>query len=181
MTKKQLIGTGGIVGGSNGTDYPEEFNKYFNQIINCGNYGNVEAELSNPCGGIISYLKGSIINCCNKGIVRGESGGTGGIVGSIDGRIQNCYNTNNIEGYRTGGICNAATTFGANVINCYSVGMVTATTGTEGDIIGSNRPERDKQTNCYTKNDTFTAEDLGDAFVDDTENVNGGYPLLYWE
>ena len=33
--------------------------------------------------------------------------------------------------------------------------------------------------NCYTREDTFTVSDLGDAFVDNPENVN--QPLLYWE
>ena len=35
--------------------------------------------------------------------------------------------------------------------------------------------------NCYTKSDIFSAENLGDAFKEDTENKNNGYPMLKWE
>ena len=44
-----------------------------------------------------------------------------------------------------------------------------------------NENVKDDIINCYTKDQTFTAVYLGDAFVDDTENENGGYPMLKWE
>ena len=172
-------GMGGIVGSSNGSDW-EQFTDVSNTIINCGNYGNVTRETGGYCGGIVGYFNGNILNSCNKGTV---SAGTnaGGIVGGIDGIVENCYNIGNIEGYRAGGILNASTTIGGNATNCYSIGTVTAQ-ASRGDIIGGgSNLEINKIVNCYTKNDTFTAADLGDAFVDDAENVNDGYPVLYWE
>ena len=44
-----------------------------------------------------------------------------------------------------------------------------------------NSKEKDKIINCFGKDDTFTYKDLGDDFVEDTENQSGGYPMLKWE
>lgn len=49
-----------------------------------------------------------------------------------------------------------------------------------GELVGYNGTATQLQ-NSYISSDVFYAKDLGDAFVDDDENVNGGYPLLYWE
>ena len=176
-----IIGLGGIVGGSNGTDYPKEFDSYFHKIINCGNYGTVKQDETYNAGGIVGYFKGSIFNCCNKGSVSG-GGTTGGIAGGIDGKVENCYNIGDIQGYRTGGILNPATTIGGSAINCYSIGTIIATTSNKGDIMGTGTSlARNEIINCYTKNDTFTEKDLGDTFKKDSEEINNGYPILYWE
>ena len=93
-----INGLGGIVGSSNGTDWPEEFSNYSHKIINCGNYGSVTRS-STYCGGIVGYLKGDIINCCNKAEIQGGDTWTGGIVGNLqEGNIENCYNLNNVAG-----------------------------------------------------------------------------------
>ena len=52
----EIAGSGGIVGSSNGTDWPEEFSNYSHKIINCGNYGSVAREDGNYCGGIAGIL-----------------------------------------------------------------------------------------------------------------------------
>ena len=67
-----ITGSGGIVGSSNGTDWPEEFANYSHKIVNCGNYGNIIKENGTNCGGIVGYLKGNIINCCNKCEINGN-------------------------------------------------------------------------------------------------------------
>ena len=173
-----ITGLGGIVGGSNGTDYPQEFDNYSHTIINCGNYGTIKSN-SNYAGGIAGYLKGSILNCCNKGEITGGNS-SGGIVGSIDGSVKNCYNICNVNGYTSaGGILVEGSTPGGKAINCYSTGTITATY--IGNIISNEDLKKDKIINCYTKNDIFTAKDLGTTFENDTENINGGYPKLYWE
>ena len=172
----------GIVSSSNGSDW-EQFTNVTNTIINCVNYGNIIAN-GNYCGGIAGYFLGNILNSCNKGNVTSTGIYTGGIAGCMDGNIKNCYNLGNISGnnYVGGikGMSDKGISDNATVVNCYSVGEINSIIANEGDIAGyiENNPEI---INCYTKNDTFTAKDLGDAFVDDTENVNGGYPLLYWE
>ncbi len=43
-----------------------------------------------------------------------------------------------------------------------------------------NENVKDDIINCYTKDQTFTAEDLGDAFKENT-GENNGYPMLKWE
>lgn len=173
-----ITGLGGIVGGSNGTDYPQEFDDYSHKIINCGNYGTVKSIGLNYAGGIAGYLKGRILNCCNKGAINGGNS-TGGIAGGVDGGVENCYNLDDVNGNFAGGIFNESSTIGGNAINCYSTGTVTGTNS--GDIMCFEDLKRDKIVNCYTKNDIFAAEDLGNAFKNDSENINGGYPMLYWE
>lgn len=161
------------------SDYPEEFKDYSNNIINCGNFGIIKTK--GRAGGIAAYLKGRILNCCNKNTITGEDS-VGGIAGVIEGSVKNCYNIGNITGNRVGGILNAGPVTGATAANCYSIGTVNASSSSVGDIIGGgNVSQNNKIINCYTKNEKFTISDLGEAFVDDAENVNGGYPVLYWE
>ena len=185
-----ITGAGGIVGSSNGIDdWPDEFKKYSCKIISCGNYGSVTRESSGYAGGIIGYFKGSIINSCNKGNISSIYEAVGGITGNIDGTIQNCYNRGDVTSskWNVGGIVGlTGADFGTQIINSYSNGNISGTTylNSIGDIIGDhnqNSKEKDKIINCFGKNDTFTAEDLGNAFVDDTENENEGYPMLKWE
>ena len=178
---------GGIVGSSNGTDWPEEFSNYYHKIINCGNYGNISTN-GVYCGGIAGYLKGDISNCCNKGNITSTVEQIGGIAGGDDGIVKNCYNIGDVktDKWNIGGIVGLSGKFGLQIINSYSKGNVEGTVYTEaiGDILGAHSQigkEKDKIINCFGKDDTFTAEDLGDAFVDDAENENEGYPMLKWE
>ena len=167
---------GGIIGNSNGTNAPEKYTNYSHKIINCGNYGSVTSS-SDYCGGIVGFLKGDILNCCNKGEIKGDNIYIGGISGSIAGKIQNCYNICNVTGQdQIGGISGDQTI--GNTINCYFLGDVSGTGEYIGNIVGW---EYEKIYNCYTKDDTFTATDLGDVFKEDAENINNGYPILYWE
>ena len=173
---------GGIVGSSNGTDWPEEFLNYYHKIINCGNYGEiVNNNINASSAGIAGFLKGNILNCCNKNRI---SVGTdiGGIVGGFYGTVENSYNISSISGQNdVGGIVGAldksVDATQNSIKNCYSFGEVSGIGNKKGDIVGNNYDG--EIYNCYTKNDTFTAEDLGDAFVDNPENAN--QPLLYWE
>ena len=181
-----ITGAGGIVGSSNGVaDWPEEYKNYSHKIINCGNYGKISRNANN-CGGITGYFKGDIINCFNKNDVTGTGFYASGIAGSLDGKIKNCYNIGNVKGQSfVGGIVGACgNDQGTYIDNCYSIGNITGNTYSDeiiGYIYNNKGNVITKQINCYTKDDTFTAKDLGEAFVDDIENVNGGYPSLYWE
>ena len=180
---------GGIVASSNGIDdWPDEFKNYSHKIINCGNYGDVSANKVNS-GGIAGYFKGSIINCCNKGNITSTDESVGGITGNTDGVVQNCYNIGNVTSsqWYVGGIVGlGGATLGTKIINAYSNGNISSTTymNSIGDILGDhhqNSKEKDKIVNCFGKGDIFTAEDLGEAFKDDEENINNGYPILDWE
>ena len=156
-----------------------------NNIMNCGNYG-IVSSAKDYCGGIVGYFNGSIMNCCNKGEVRGTNNYTGGIVGNKEPKypIENCYNIANVSGQiYVGGILGASnmSTGVATIKNCYSIGEITGTQSV-GDITGVLDFGGAEDINCYTKNSgEFTAQDLGDAFKGDIENVNKGYPMLKWE
>ena len=177
-----ITGLGGIVGSSNSTTGYDEFTGMYNKIINCGNYGNVTRITGNYCGGIVGYFNGKILNCYNKANIVGDQGNVGGIAGSNNGEILNCYSIGDVSGqYSIGGIMGyTGGTIGGNAINCYSIGTICGNRAV-GDIIGAlNGKVNPEIVNCYTKNDTFTASNLGDAFKEDT-GENGGYPMLYWE
>ena len=178
-----IIGRGGIVGNSNGTSW-EVFQNVSNEIINCGNYGEIKSHSNDEYyyGGITGYFKGNIFNSCNKGKIVGSLENTGGIVGTLDGKIEKCYNLGEVSGQNcVGGIIGTGgDTLGVDIYDSYTVGTISGNNGRTGEINGSTYGVKEIK-NCYTKDDTFTAADLGDAFKEDTENVNGGYPLLYWE
>lgn len=130
-------------------------------------------------------FKGQILNCCNKGEIFGGNDGIGGIVGNIsNGRImKNCYNIAKVSGPScVSGIIGRITgEIVTDASNCYSIGEINGTNRV-GNIMGMEDTGilKSQRINCYTKNDTFTASDLGDAFKEDT-GENGGYPMLYWE
>ena len=134
-------------------------------------------------GGIVSYFKGDILNCCNKGTISGVSY-VGGIAGGNDEKIENCYNIKNINGENhVGGIlgCTGSGKGEKSIINCYSLGEVSGRSYI-GQIVGlSEREQVNATVRCYAGDDDFTSEDLGDAFKEDAGNINNGYPILYWE
>ncbi len=177
-----INGSGGILGSSNGTaDWPEKFRNYSHKIINCGNYGNIIKENGVYAGGIVGYFKGDILNCCNKGEINTKANDVGGICGTVDGKIENCYNLQAVKGISSiGGIIGAGgTDVQTNIYNSYSIGDISGDYFV-GEIYGYTQIYEVIQKNVYTKtNIPFTAEDLGDAFVDNPENAN--QPLLYWE
>ncbi len=93
----------------------------------------------------------------------------------MEGTIENCYNIKNVMGQENiGGILGITSSVRTKTVNCYNTGE-----NIKNEIIGYTTFDAVK--NCYKLIDTFTAADLGDAFKDDTENINDGYPLLTWE
>ena len=102
----------------------------------------------------------------------------------IYGEIENCYNIEDVTGTKNiGGILGAAdNNIESYISNCYSSGKISGEENT-GNIVGDiDRGYRITEIiNCYMSEDTFTAEDLGEAFKDDEENINNGYPILNWE
>ena len=174
-------------------------------IENCSFEGNVTTTKSGGyAGGIAGYTgngstqTGSIINCSNSAAV------TGGYAGGITSyakysTITECYNVGKITGTgNTGGI--AGQIMNNTVIsNCYSIGEVTSS-GNAGGIVGFNGVANGI-TNCYWTNpdvcfvggtgsadgsEKITSPDgltekLGDAFVEGSGSINGGYPILKWQ
>ncbi len=166
---------GGIVGNSNGDDW-KQFENVSNTIINCGNYGNVIKESGTYCAGIVGFFKGNILNSFNIEEINSQGASVGGIVGEINGNIENCYNIANISGVGdVGGITGRLT---GNIKNCYSIANITGnySVGIFSGVIHTGTVE-----NCYSKDDEFNVSNLGNAFKEDTNNINDGYPILQWQ
>lgn len=105
---------------------------YHTTVANCANYGSVSYlsnHVSNYTAGIVAYLgpQSNIYNCCNHGSVTGwkDIGGIVGMAaGSANDRIVNCYNTGvlSASGGNIGGIVGINN--GYEIINCLNIGSV---------------------------------------------------------
>ena len=178
-------------------------------VENCSFTGSVtttKSDSSAYAGGIAGYTgtsqtqTGRILNCSNASTV------TGGCIGGITSyakysEITGCYNVGTITGTgHTGGI--AGQIINSTVIsNCYSTGEVTSS-GNAGGIAGFNNLAESIK-NCYwtTPDDCFKsgtgtgsavdsekiaspdglAGKLGEPFIEDSDNINNGYPILRWQ
>ncbi|MHC1693988.1 MAG: S-layer homology domain-containing protein [Eubacteriales bacterium] len=119
-------------------------------------------------GALVAYATGSTIaNCCSHtDVTVTESGATydriacaGGLLGSADSAtaITNCFNTGSVRAAASGATGSRAFAGGiagdnyeSNIINCYSIGNVTAATASEiytGGVVG--RSGDGTVENCY--------------------------------
>lgn len=191
------VGAGGIVNFTDNSD-----------ILNCYNIGTINGNSSQFSGGIVDYFgnsdgKSIIRNVYNLGNVNAKNE-AGGIAGGSQGNIYNSYNfgkTMNDSG--SGGIIGQFyPKVYTKIENCYNAGVTTG-----GGIVGwpyGNGTYILKNNYylkgtaeygyCYYKNN-IGAEPLpadkmpsvisvinGDnAFVEDTNNINNGYPILKWQ
>lgn len=150
-----------------------------------------------------------IERCANFASVTGtDAKGTGGIVGAAWNAptIRDCYNTGTVRttypSGMTGGIAGSSE---ATIINCYNVGTITGPAGNTTAAIATPNNGGDTYENCYwlsgsadegvydktldsvvekTAAELKSAEMLellGSAFAADTDGVNRGYPVLYWQ
>ena len=182
-----VIGThsaGGIVGEQN----------RFGEIKLCANYGTITGDkkvydnwmfIGGIAGGNGYDSKGTIINCYNAGEVTSKisdsyiGGISGNVVGGSSGYsiIENCYNIGKITiSTNKGGILGRLDSAGGNntVTNNYWLDSCGTTYG---------RATEKSNINAVLKNDDelkVLALELGDAYVDDTTNINEGYPVLKW-
>lgn len=170
-------------------------------VKNLGVTGSITSS-KNQVGGIAAYANASakIQNCYNAANITGAAY-VGGIVGqALNGaKIENCYNTGNITATAATSYCggiNGGSMTCAVATNCYNIGMVDYKK-TGGAI---NPGAVAKGSNCYylegccvnaassTAGTAKTAADmkalastLGDAFMNDTHQINAGYPVLKWQ
>ncbi len=139
----------------------------------CYNIGNVTG--NNTIGGIVGivYEDSSIQNIYNINDISGDN-----TVGGIAGRttiamLQNGYNIGNITGGNmTGGIVGEDVYTSATIINMYLLEN-TVNGGNGSDVEGVERKNEEELKNIYTV--------LGNAFKEDTNNINSGYPILSWQ
>ena len=157
-------------------------------IERCINYGDIFSGL----GSAVSGIGGLVVkNCANHGDIVTAAHAAGGIATSNDSRaiIENCYNTGNItsSGPTTAANTNTAyvggITYGSDhitITNCYNIGNLVSTTGAATFDIA--RPGYNSvRTNCPTERIEITVTTLGDAYKEDINNVNGGFPILQFE
>ncbi len=154
----------------------------------CANFCSVYNTDSKGVGGVVGsgWTEGGVIrNCYNAGHV--ETTYTcpmGGISGSNSMDIYNCYNIGSIDSNgndRDRGI-------GSHNSGVYTVDNCHWLTGSasEGYYTGGNgyiSVNVTEQTAAYLRSDAFLAELNADGavFVKDTDGLNDGYPILYFQ
>ena len=176
-------------------------------VENCENRASVNGNMFT--GGFVGCMEGGkVANCVNNGAVVGATE-VGGIVGqgAGNGVVDHCYNTAKIkaEGFGGAGIGGALYDRFA-ISNCYSIGAVS---GQSNPFMGSpcaivsDAFATNKVTNCYfvmeltgygdTRATAKSADEMksaevisllnngAEAFVADTDNRNGGFPVLAWQ
>lgn len=191
--KGNVIGStscaGGIVGSfSINTAYYEYVSAY---IANCYNMGNVDAKGSskvaagiigqcsfNTDKGYLNYF--NLVETYNSGKITENKGTASGIIGTLSisspsdayVKLDKCYNEGMIEAIYLAGIVGSSGTQGITVSNCYYK------TGTAPYGRGGN-----SNLGCVstTKEDIIARIENLDAFVEDTEGINNGYPILAWQ
>ena len=177
------------------------------KLKNCYNKANITSDYKQFTAGLVGYAVNNmslIKNCYNYGNVIGGPE-SGGIIGGLQGRIENTYNLGEVHGsLNAGGIVGqvfASTT--PTLINNYNSGKISSGGGIVGNIFnGSNQVIK----NNYFLSTTATyginaeksnngAEPLSEdkmpsvisvingdnAFAEDTNNINNGYPILKWQ
>lgn len=169
-------------------------------VSKCINYAGLTGWDS--VGGIVGSNIGVIKDCVNHGNIGQGAWVAGGIVGSNDGvywftgngdrrygvsRVFNCYNIGLMNGTYVGGIVgeqgfNSAPA-GIGIYNCYSINQT--------NLIGWQ--VAGTMQNCYTTEantkladlntgiDEVGGTDTEQPWIEDRNNVNGGYPILNWQ
>ena len=178
-------------------------------IDSCSFAGTVTSTKNNGAAGTagivgrVSAGTVTITNCANTAAINGTSAIAAGILGyggSNKVTIENCYNTGAISGqYYASGICGSSTNKESSIRNCYNSGTITATNG-GSYYAGITANFRGTISNSYYANPaadalfngtptTATAitspeglaDNLGNAFKEDTAGANNGYPILAWQ
>lgn len=147
----------------------------------------------------------TITECANYGDISGS--GTScystGIAAYVAGTvtISKCYNTGDLTGAsRTAGIVGQIGS-GNSATDCYNVGALTGGTSGTGEILGWNNASAGAE-NCYWTGENavqgggsgvpVNCEKVADSaamleklssagYVADSQNINGGYPILEWQ
>ncbi len=167
-------------------------------IEDCSNHGTIIA--SNQGGGIIgsvgpnrgkdSGAYATIRNCYNTGSISGLGRwGNGGIIGShrtsganVVTTIQNCYNSGIVTGEVSGAVIGSVCETVVKLENVYYLDASNAKvngifTDDGKDTAGTITGTAEAKTEAEMKATSFVGA-LGSAFAADSDNMNGGYPIL---
>jgi putative cell wall-binding protein len=174
-TKSTSNGIGGVVGKQEGT------------MENCYNSGTITA-INYYAGGVagqVSNRDSKMVNCYNTGEVKNshnnKNARLGGLAGSFsNGSMSNCYNTGKItkdEAFVSTYVGAAAGQVGtaASLSNIY-YDEASCAYGVQGE----SHAGVTAKTAAEMKNADFVSM-LGEAYVADTYQLNGGYPVLTWQ
>lgn len=172
---------GGVVGkiGRTAGFATSEANEKGALIENCANFASVMGTDAKGTGGIAGagWNGGILRNCYNAGNVKNTHNAYGGLVGSNEILIRNSYNRGIVTGVGTSAAI-ATDGGGGPYEHVYwlnlSADMGVFSSGK--DLLGSDACK----TSAEMKDPSFLAL-LGDAFTEDTENINDGYPILKWQ
>ncbi len=157
-----------------------------NRIISCTS----SADISNTCtsynsqlnmGGIAGHTYGAVESCYFTGTVSaGEdrpNSGIAGIAGQLhqEGSISGTYNVGTVTGPENG-IAAIAGKSSGTISNSYFL----STSGLKAVAENSGTDNSAAVTSETMKSGRF-AWDLGEAYNQDTDDINSGYPVLKWQ
>ena len=168
--------------------------------------GGLIGYLTGNCTVTNSYSQATVSNTNSA-----SSSSTGGFLGKTSNyytlTVKNCYSSGDVtanKGYAGGftGYVYCSNGYRHTYENCYAAGTVKASEGKGFGFAYSYATTGYSFENCYynntansegcnQKDTTITgrsadelkklAGDLGEAYQDDTPNINGGYPILTWQ
>lgn len=154
---------------------------YASRVRNCWNEGNLTTGNLGGAAGIVGTAdsqREEVSNVYNRGNVGSEAEGSG-IIGYMidrnrtgtDMTVSNAYNIGNVK---SGQIVTSLAN--GKIVNCYGIaGKISSVTDTTNYTSIDNSliltPEELKQ----------SAKQLGEAFCDDKDNSNNGYPVLAYQ
>jgi len=158
-------------------------------IQNCYNLGNILVTQNATGGtngentylaGCVGYFSGTVTNCYNLGQIKGSRPNSepyvGGVVGTlVTGTIENSCNSGTVlyEGLSNKYVGTLVGAANGTVITCYSL------SNSELNGIGRNYTGVDEPTKYDTIAEMPTVLSIvGGDFIEDTKNVNNGYPIL---
>lgn len=160
-------------------------------IKNCYNYGKISGG-ENFVGGIAS--SGIVENCYNLGNVTGNkdySYGIGGIVGTTQASIKNSYNKGKVSGSvvsTVGGVIgNYKESDDNGIENCYYLKGTAEGGIANNDVEGKGMPLEEFEMPSVIEVVSTGNEQIEyngkmvDIWKEDTNNINNGYPILYWQ
>lgn len=149
-------------------------------IVRSYNVGTINGNYN--VGGLVSRVSGKLIltSCYNKGKIIGKSH-VGGIIGTNSpiwsgttgtSNVHSTYNVGDISGTNNvGGIIGYESNASSDIIQAYYLSQ--SGLNAIGNISGTSS----SRTETYMKSSDFVTL-LGNDFTIDTNNINGGYPIL---
>jgi hypothetical protein len=161
------------------------------QIVESANTGNIYAGSVNSSYGQTTALGNAwqIVRSYNTGDLTSDSSTIAAIVSIGGGGVADSYNTGNVTKLNDGqqsiqNHINAFFTLNGTFTNLYNTGSRVhhITNNKVSFETGDYFQETGNKTNTYTATGIKpTAAQLGPAFKDDVNNINGGLPLLVWQ